>query len=48
MTPCTPGGVAIYNVESDTVIDEADVGGFAFISQISTCTQIKKGKIAAR
>ena len=48
MTPYTPGGVAIYNIELDTVIDVVeDVGGFAFVSQVSTCAVIKEGQIAA-
>ena len=30
--PETPGGVAIYNIETDTVTDVASTVGFAFVS----------------
>ena len=47
MTPYTPGGVAIYNIVTGNVTDVAEISGFAFVSQISTCTISKKGQIAA-
>ena len=46
MTPYTPGGVAIYDVVTGNVTDVASTEGFAFVSQISTCTFTKKGQIA--
>ena len=47
MTPYTPGGVEIYNVVTKKLTNVADTAGFAFVSQVSTCRMIKKGKIAA-
>ena len=46
MTPYAPGGVVIYDVVTGNVTEAAEVGGFAFVSQISTCTFTKKGQIA--
>ena len=47
MTPYTPGGIAIYDVVTGNVADVAEVAGFAFVCQISTCVLTKKGQVAA-
>ena len=47
MTPYTPGGVAIYDIEKQTINDVADTAGFAFIASISTFTTTRKGQVAA-